>query len=227
METIETGMREYRSAEFVDVAVKDRKLHGYAAVFDMPWDERATESAGYVEELRRGLFRKALPRSGDIPLLWQHDRNQLLARTGSGSLVLEEDGKGLRVEAELPKSGLGEYVRELIDRGDVRGMSYGRIASPGDQRIEKRNGIWHRVIHDARKILDVTLTWEPTYPDATVELRSAGFVVTPLQEILGGVEAQTEEAAEGIPPDGMTRAQAQRRLVEFRLRELEEGGIFP
>jgi HK97 family phage prohead protease len=224
---MEHSFREYRSAQFVDVEMKDRKLHGYAAVFDTPWDKRATEMVGYTEELRRGMFRKALSRSDDVPLLWQHDRNQLLARTGSGSLVLEEDGRGLRVEADIPKSGLGEYVRELIDRGDVKGMSYGRLGDRNTQRMEKRGGHWFRVIHDAKEITDVTLTWEPTYPGATVELRSAGFVVTPLQEILDGLEEQTEEAAEGHPPDVNTVQQLTGRMAELRIRELEQGGMFP
>lgn len=214
---------EYRSAAFTDAEVKGRKLHGYAAVFDTPWDERATKLVGYVEEIRRGLFRKALPRSGDVPLLWQHDRNQFLARTGSGTLKLEEDGKGLKVEADLPKGGLGGYVTELIDRGDVRGLSYGRLASPNDQTMEKRNGVWHRIIHDAREITDVCLTWEPTYPDTTVELRSLGFVAKPLQEVLGGLEEQTEEAVTGDPPDTDTADTLARRAAEIRINILEGG----
>ncbi len=226
-QTAEFPGYEYRSVEFVDAELKGRKLHGYAAVFDQPWDERATKLAGYVEELRRGLFRKALPRSGDIPLLWQHDRDQFLARTGSGTLTLEEDGKGLRVEAELPKSGLGAYVAELIDRGDIHGMSYGRVASKDDQKMERRNGVWHRIVHDAREITDVCLTWEPTYPGATVELRSLGFVATPLQEIVGGLEEQTDEAAAEHPPDTNEAEPFSRRLAEIRIRALEEGGMFP
>jgi Escherichia/Staphylococcus phage prohead protease len=214
---------EYRSVEFVDAELKDRKLYGYAAVFDTPWDERATKLVGYVEELRRGLFRKALPRSGDIPLLWQHDRNQLLARTGSGTMKLEEDGKGLRVEADIPKSGLGEYVREMLGRGDIRGMSYGRVAGRDDQTMEKRNGVWHRIIHDAREITDVCLTWEPTYPGAQVEFRALDFVARPLQEILGGVEAQTEDAATENPPDTNEAVPFSRRLAEIRIRDLEGG----
>lgn len=221
----EQAASEYRSVEFTDAEIKGKKLHGYAAVFDMPWDERLTKETGYVEELRRGLFRKAIPRSGDIPLLWQHDRNQLLARTGSGSLILEEDGKGLRVEADLPKSGLGAYVTELIQRGDVRGMSYGRLAGRDDQTLERRGGTAYRVVHDARKILDVALTWEPTYPDAAVELRSLGFVALPLQDVFGGEETQTEDTAPEVPPDVKADAFS-RRMAEVRIQRLE-GRTFP
>ena len=214
---------EYRSVEFTDAEVKDRTLHGYAAVFDTPWSDQLTEELGYVEELRRGLFRKALPRSGDIPLLWQHDRNQLLARTESRTLRLEEDGKGLRVEAELPRTGLGEYVREMLDRGDIRGMSYGRLAGKNDQTMEQRGGTWHRVVHDARKILDVCLTWEPTYPDAAVEFRAVSFVAQPLQELVGGLEEQTGDAATEDPPETETADAFSRRTADIRINVLEGG----
>jgi HK97 family phage prohead protease len=158
------------------------------------------EQTGYVEKVARGAFRKALSSSGDIPLLWQHDRNQLLAKTPN-TLKVREDAKGLLVEAKLPKSGLGEYVREMIADGNVKGMSYGREYAPGDTTIERRGGTYYRLVTGAKRLLDVSLTWEPTYEATEVELR-AGFVAVPLQELLSGVEAQTEPSGNGEqPPD--------------------------
>lgn len=192
---------EYRSVELVDAELKGHNFRGYAAVFDLPWNDHLAETYGYVEEIRRGTFRKALAAGNDVPLLWQHDRNQLLATTKSGALQLSEDGRGLLVQAKLPKTGLGEYVRELIDRGDVRGMSYGREAGPHDQRFERRGGVVRRIVSGAQRLLDVTLTWEPAYAGTEVELRSAGFVATPLQELLDGAESQIEDAVTESPPD--------------------------
>ena len=116
------------------------EFRGYAAVFDTPWHQESVDAAGYVEIVARGAFRKALGQSGNIPLLWQHDRNQMLATTQADTLRVSEDGKGLLVEATLPRSGLGEYVREMIERGDVRGMSYGMETHPSrfDHHREER-----------------------------------------------------------------------------------------
>ena len=87
--------------------------------------------------------------------------------------------------------------------------------------MENRGGVWHRIVHDAREITDVCLTWEPTYPDAAVEFRAVSFVAQPLQEILGGQEGQPEEAAtEQEPPDTTAEAYA-RRLAELRIDVLE------
>ena len=191
---------ERRSVELIDADLKGRNFRGYAAVFDTPWSDDLVKKYGYVEEVRRGTFRKALGAGNDVPLLWQHDHNQLLATTKSGALTLEEDGKGLLVEAKLPKTGLGEYVREMIERGDVQGMSYGREPGPQDQSFERRGGIIYRIVKGAQKLTDVTLTWQPAYPGTNVELRS-GFVATPLQELLDGEETQIEDAAAESPPD--------------------------
>ena len=84
-----------------------------------------------METIARGAFRKALGSSGNIPLLWQHERRDMLATTGAGTLSLKEDGRGLAFEADLPDNPLGEYVRSMVERGDVRGMSFGMQSLPG------------------------------------------------------------------------------------------------
>src|SRR5262245_17581621 len=193
--------REARTVEFRDAELNGMDFRGYAAVFDTPWEQQQTDQAGYVEIVARGAFRKALRTSGDIPLLWQHDRNQLLATSKSGNLMLAEDPRGLVVEARLPHNTLGEYVREMIQRGDVQGMSYGRQTRPEDSIITRKNGVYERRVSLVRRLLDVTLTWEPAFAATSVELRAASFVALPLQEFLKGQEGQLEDAADN-PPDG-------------------------
>jgi len=191
---------EHRSVELRDAELKGMNFRGYAAVFDTPWNERLIEATGYIEKIKPGAFRKALQNTDSVPFLWQHDRNQLLARTPK-SMTVREDGKGLLVEASLPKSGLGEYVRELIEREDVKGMSYGIEVSQNDSSIEKRDGKVYRILTGAQRLLDVTLTWEPAYSATQVELRASGFVATPLQELLIGEEPQVEQAVAESPPN--------------------------
>ena len=59
-------------------------------------------------------------------LYFQHDKNNLLANSKSGTMKISSDEKGLRFEAELPKSQREKYS-ELISRGDVQGVSIGFI----------------------------------------------------------------------------------------------------
>lgn len=208
---------EYRSANLVDAEIKGMDFRGYAAVFDTPWSQDLIEAAGYVETVARGAFRKALTTATNVPLLWQHDRRDMLATTKSGTLKLKEDGKGLLVEAQLPDTGLGQYVREMIERGDVQGMSYGIQSLPADSVISKQDGVTHRSIANVRRLLDTTLTWEPAYPDTSVELRSMGFTALPLQELVDGLGEQIDDAAEEV----LTSLEVHRRITEQRIAALE------
>jgi Escherichia/Staphylococcus phage prohead protease len=193
---------ERRSVNLVDADVKGRIFRGYAAVFDTPWSDRLTEAAGYVEKVNRGVFRKALGASDNVPLLLEHDQHQLLGTTQSGNVKLREDGRGLLTEATLPDNYLGEYARSLIAAGDLKGMSYGITLDPKKDTMLTRDGnVWTRTIIGVKQLLDVSLTWQPAYQATTVELRTAGFVATPLQELLGGLETQTEDTATESSPD--------------------------
>jgi hypothetical protein len=214
---------EFRSAEFTDAEVSGMDFRGYAAVFDAPWSDALTDKMGYIEKVARGAFRKALTASTNVPLLWQHERRDMLATTKSGNLKIREDGKGLLVEAKLPKNPLGEYVRSMIEAGDVGGMSYGIATAPTDSKIERRDGIVYRTITGAQRMLDVTLTWEPSYDATTVELRNlSGFAAVPLQELVGGLEDQTDATAtEQKPPSRVSPYHG--RMAEFIIEQLEGG----
>jgi HK97 family phage prohead protease len=194
---------ERRSVNLVDAEVKGRVFRGYAAVFDTPWSDALIEATGYVEKVARGMFRKALANSDNVPFLLEHDGHKLLATTASGNLRIKEDGSGLLTEAKLPDNYLGEYARSLVDTGDLKGMSYGVSLDPKlDTMLSKSgSGIVTRTIVSARKLLDVSLTWQPAYTATTAELRSTGFVAPTLQEIDSGMEEQTVDAATEEPPD--------------------------
>jgi len=171
-------------------------LIGYAAVFDTPWNPLMIELQGYSETVARGAFSKALEavNRGDVnvPLLWQHNRGQVLATTKAGTLKVAEDGKGLHVEAKLPNTSLGRDVREMITRGDVKGMSYGMETLREDSQLSRTNGIVHRTIKTIRRLVDTTLTWEPAYPATSVELRSQALAL-PLPELLEASELIREQ----------------------------------
>ena len=216
-------IRELRSAALVDATLKGRTVGGYAAVFDTPWNDTLTQERGYVETIARGAFRKALTTSGNVPLLWQHERRDMLATTQNHTLRLKEDGRGLAFEADLPDNPLGDYVRSMVERGDVKGMSFGMASTREDSTVENRAGRYHRTINNMQRLLDVTLTYEPSYEAATVELRSLGFAALPLQELTDGVEAQIGDAATEVPS---LEASLFHRQAGIRLAILEQGGVF-
>jgi HK97 family phage prohead protease len=190
---------EARSVAFTDVDTsKDGwSFEGLAAVYD-----QETDLGQYTESMARGSYRKVLSRGDNVPML--HDHNVMLpvlATTGGGTLKLADDAKGLRVKADIAKHFVGEAVRELVSRGDIRGMSVGFIAGSGNSRVESRGGKLHRTLTDFKKLLDVSPTWEPAYAGTSAELRSLRALqmaedVDQAQQLLTGAVPQPEDGAQ-------------------------------
>ena len=102
---------------------------GYAAVFNSD-----SEPLPFIERIEPGAFRGSLRNRNDIKMLWNHDSGQPLASTRAGNLRLTEDDRGLFVEATLPRTTLGNDVRELVSTGIVDSMSFGfTVARGGDE----------------------------------------------------------------------------------------------
>ena len=96
-------------------------ISGYAAVFNT-----VVHVGDFLEQVDRGAFAATLKSGRGVVLLLGHNQSGLpLASTQSGTLRLEEDGRGLRFAADLPDSPSGRDLAEAIRRGDLRGMSFG------------------------------------------------------------------------------------------------------
>ena len=104
-------------------------FEGYAAVWDSP-----SEPLPFIERIAPGAFNRSIKRArNDIKLLWNHESGQVLGSTRAGTLVLEEDSRGLRVSAKLPPTTAGRDAAVLLKRGDIDSMSFGfSVPAGGD-----------------------------------------------------------------------------------------------
>lgn len=143
---------------------KRKTLVGYACVFN------ATADIGgyWIERFAPGAFKDSLGER-DVLALYSHDRARVIGRSGAGTLRLEEDGKGLRVEIDLPDTSDGRDVEVLVERGDVAGMSMGFVTrkEAWDETTEPPN----RTIEKC-DLYEVSVLPDPAYPDTEVGLRS-------------------------------------------------------
>lgn len=199
-----------RSAQFSDIDVSEVPsgllFDGLAAVFD-----DVTDLGEWVEEVRHGAFRKVLAGNPGVPLLHEHNSEQLLAHTQSGRLRLFEDARGLRVSANMAVTDLSQRVKTLVESGDIRGMSWGGIVGRGNSEHQFRDGKPHRVIKNFKKLLDVSTTWDPAYARCEAQFRSLGLAMKdlddslPLQQLLSGMyPVQFQERAEEVEPEQET-----------------------
>lgn len=156
-----------------------KTITGYAAVFNSDSDPIGFGSESFTERLMPGAFAAALAdRARDVLGLFNHSSDQLLGRESSGTLRIAQDERGLRFELDLPDTGLGRDIAELVRRGDIRGASFAfSVAADGDTFV-RRDGKLYREIRSIARLFDVSPVTTPAYPDTSVATRSAeAFVV--------------------------------------------------
>ena len=148
-----------------------RTLVGYAAVFFRA-DDPGTEFAlapDYTERIAPGAFTRAIRESDDVRALFNHSSDHLLGRTGSGTLRLSEDARGLRYEIDLPNTSTAAEVRELIARGDLTGSSFAFTVD--EQEHQETAGKIIRTVTSVT-LYDVGPVTYPAYEATTVDTRS-------------------------------------------------------
>ncbi|QKE74762.1 HK97 family phage prohead protease [Arthrobacter citreus] len=140
------------------------KIVGYA----VKWGQRSNTIGYYYkfeERFEKGAFFDAI--NGDVIAAWNHDWNEILGRSTSGTLLLEEDDIGLRYEITMP-SWADKYV-ETIQRGDVSGSSFTFV--PEVEEWDETNEVALRTIKKA-KLYEVSPVIFPAYPQSEAGVRS-------------------------------------------------------
>lgn len=157
---------ETRSVAYTTLEVRAEgdgtTLVGYASLFDSP-----SEPMPFVEYVRKGAFAKTLNDGADVRLLIDHE-GVPLARTKSGTLMLEEDDRGLRVEASLdPLNPDAQRVISAMKRGDLSQMSFAF-------RTVKDSWNSDRTVRELKEVqlFDVSVVTYPAYEDTIVSLRN-------------------------------------------------------
>jgi HK97 family phage prohead protease len=156
-------------AEF-RAAVRGDRLEGHAAVFG-----QAAQIRGGYEAIGSGAFDEVLARGDDVVGLRDHNPTMLLGRTASGTLRLGVDGDGLAFEVpKLPNTTYANDLRELVERGDLRGASFGFL--PGrDELGHAPDGRQLRTHTSISRLLDVSVVTLPAYDGTDVALRHLTF----------------------------------------------------
>lgn len=161
---------EYRASQGIELRAVEGKpgtLTGYAAVFN----KRSLDLGGFVEVVKPGAFKRSLAEGPDVLALAYHDPSKPLARRSAGTLIIEEDSTGLRVDIALADTTLARDVAADVRAGNVAGMSFG---------FSTKKDSWTRGLSGEptlRELLDVELhevsavTW-PAYPDTSVAMRT-------------------------------------------------------
>ena len=153
---------------FLEVRANGRMIEGYAAVFGVV----SNDLGGFVETIRPGAFTDALRRARDVVAVVEHEKSarSILGRVSAGTLTLAEDQTGLRFSVSVADTQVGRDILESVGRGDVTGASFAfRV---GQDDWDRSQTPIRREILKVQELLDVSITANPAYSQATVSRRS-------------------------------------------------------
>jgi len=169
-------------------------LEGYAAVFGEDYVLYESKSFRAIERVKQGAFTRAIEEKQDVRCCFNHNPDNVLARTANDTLKLAQDQKGLRFEASLDaRTHIAQDVLCFIDRGDVDGCSFAFFVRKQNWTETEDDGFTTYV----REIEDLDLFEQgpvlfPAYIGTSVGARA----FQPL-----AAELRTATWAEGLPAD--------------------------
>jgi HK97 family phage prohead protease len=140
-------------------------IRGHAAVFN----KKSEDLGGFREVIMPGAFDSALERGDDVRALVDHDVSKIIGRTKAGTLTLNTDSKGLRVQITPPDTSVGRDIVESIRRKDIDSMSFGFRTI--EDRWRTVDGEEIRELMDL-ELFDVSPVSFPAYPQTDVAVRS-------------------------------------------------------
>lgn len=170
-------------------------IHGYATVYDFPYEVMGGPPYGWVETITRGACMRSVANGADVRLLINHEGIPL-ARTKSGTLKLESDEIGLYSLAQGldMRSPTVQSLISAMQRGDMDEMSFAFRAEEQDWNEDYTERYITQV-----KLYDVSVVTYPANPAATSAVRG-------------------DRAEDEIGPDeyGLYLAQSQARASRLR-----------
>ena len=147
-------------------------VHGYIET-GVPSKLLDNGKIAWREIIQKGVFGKAINNSiakgEEIDLLYNHDKNKILASNVNDSFILEEDEVGLYFEAKISKTTWGKDAYTLIKDGIISGLSFGMrvLDSYWSKGVDNVN---IRTITNI-ELFEVSILKQPAYASTLVETR--------------------------------------------------------
>ncbi|NFA43373.1 HK97 family phage prohead protease [Clostridium botulinum] len=126
----------------------------------------------FVEQIKEGVFTRALERATDVKLLFNHKGSRQLGSIKQGNLQLFEDNIGLRAIAEIEDP----EVMDKAKSGLLQGWSFGFIKN--SDKWEESEPYQRRYVEDMELLEVSILDKTPAYNGTSVEARDNKDVLT-------------------------------------------------
>lgn len=170
---------------------------------------------GMRERIMPGAFDRAIKENQDVRGLFNHDSNQVLARTASGTMQLKTSNRGLDYTINPPDTQVGRDVVTLLERGDIDGSSFAfkvvseTWRSEGDLEIREINDV---------ELYDVGPVTYPAYAASTSGVRADNVAEARSSRDAWKASNEPDEPKADPARDAKNRAMAKTaRLAELGL----------
>lgn len=159
-----TKDRNYRAFE-IRAEENEMRVTGYAATFEQETVMYEYDGIQYKEVIDRSAFSGA--EMADVVLNYNHS-GKPIARTKNGTLKLDIDSVGLKIEADLSGTEEGRRLYEEIKGGYIDKMSFAFTVLEDSYNQSTRT----RRITGIKRLYDVAAVDLPAYDSTSISARS-------------------------------------------------------
>lgn len=152
--------------------IEDRAIH-----YSTPALIRSIGNTGKIIEWYEVIDPAALAKcdTSDVPMLLEHDRKEVIARSRGGSLQFDNRPDGLHIRAKM-LTQKGREVWESVRAGLLTAFSFAFPVDSGIVRDGSYEGLPLMRVTEIRKLLDVSVVFNPAYTGTFANARSADTV---------------------------------------------------
>jgi uncharacterized protein len=127
----------------------------------------------FKEQIMPKTFERALQKTDNVDLLFNHNKSRKLGSTKDGNLELFEDSIGLRAIATV----IDDDVIDKAKKGQLKGWSFGFVTKK-DRWEQGEDGIQKRFVEDIDLLEVSVLDQTPAYIATSIEARGEENVIT-------------------------------------------------
>lgn len=160
-------------------------ISGYVNVVSRDSRILSSNTGKFIEQVKPLTFQRALEKTDNVDLLFNHKTNRLLGGTKSGNMKLWEDAIGLRAECIVTDTEVIEKARNK----ELRGWSFAFSVLPnGDKWEDGKDNIKRRYLEDITLPEVSILSCTPAYIATSIESRGEDNTLTEYRYIDEDVE---------------------------------------
>jgi HK97 family phage prohead protease len=127
----------------------------------IPYNSRSVPMWGTTEIIASSAFNKTIADGTEVRALYNHDDSKVLGSTKNNTLILENTETGLLCRVELPSTTYADDAFEIVNRGDVKTMSFGFIPQKWDDLDNGKT----RILREVQLLETSFCVAFPAYPE--------------------------------------------------------------